>query len=202
MSRCGAMSLPQIAPAVRPAGGRPGARRKLALAAARAIAAEGGYDAVTMREVARRSGVARATLYRYFSSKDHLLAEVILDLNADLREDLKAHPPCGGTLVERVTEAWARVIDGVRREPKLLAATLRAYFSEDPAVRATGPEIRRMSSSYLEAGLGDAYVPERADIARVLGALSFAMLMSLAGGHRSYEEAVDDIRTAARLLLK
>jgi len=186
----------------RPAGGGPGARRKLALRAAREIAAEGGYDAVTMREVARRSGVARATLYRYFSSKDHLLAEVILDVNAELRDELKEHPPCGDTLADRVTDAFARVIRGVQREPKLLTATLRAYFSPDPAVHAVGPEIRKMGSAFLEVGLGDAEVPERAEIARVLGALSFAMLLSLSGGHRTYDEAIDDIRNAARLLLR
>lgn len=197
-----AMSLAEVAVKQRPIGARPGARRRLALAAARAIATEGGYELVTMREVATRSGVARATLYRYFSSKDHLLAEVILDLNAELREDLRTNPPVGATPAERVTDAFARVLHAVAREPKLLAATLRAFFSQDPAVRAIGPEIRRMSSAYVEAGLGDANVPERAEIARVLGPLSFAMLLTISGGHRTYEEAVDDIRCAARLLLK
>jgi TetR/AcrR family transcriptional regulator, cholesterol catabolism regulator len=196
------MTLAQVTVSERTVGGRPSARRKLAIAAARAIAAEGGYDAVTMREVATRSGVARATLYRYFSSKDHLLAEVMIDLNLDLREELRMQPPVGPTLAERVTDAFARVIGALLREPNLLSASLRAYFSQDPAVRALGPEIRSMGSMFLEAGLGDAEVPERADIARVLGAVSFAMVLSLAAGHRSYEEAVDHIRAASRLLLR
>ena len=37
------------------------------------LAAEGGYDAVQMREVAERADVALGTLYRYFPSKVHLL---------------------------------------------------------------------------------------------------------------------------------
>jgi AcrR family transcriptional regulator len=196
------MSLPEVAVKERPTARRPGARRKLALAAAREIAAEGGYDAVTMREVAVRSGVARATLYRYFSSKDHLLAEVILELNGQLREELRTDPPVGDTLVERVTSAFARLLGHASREPKLLAATLRAFFSRDPAARAAEPEIRRMSRAYLEAGLGGAQLPEHDDIARVLGPLCFAMLISLSGGRRTYEEAVDDIRCAVRLMLR
>jgi AcrR family transcriptional regulator len=196
------MSMAELVVKPRPSGARPGARRKLALAAARAIAAEGGYDAVTMREVAVRSGVARATLYRYFSSKDHLLAEVILAMNAEMREELRINPPVGADLVERVTEAFARALAVAAREPKLLAATLRAFFSHDPAARAAEPEIRRMSHAYLEAGLGDALVPEREDIGRVLGPLCFAMLLSLSGGRRTYDEAVDDIRCAVRLMLK
>jgi AcrR family transcriptional regulator len=196
------MSMAGLAVKRPPGRSRPGARRKLALAAARAIAAEGGYDAVTMREVALRSGVARATLYRYFSSKDHLLAEVILEINAEMREELRINPPVGPDLVERVTDAFARLLAGAAREPKLLAATLRAFFSHDPAARAAEPEIRRMSHAYLEAGLGDAKVPDREAMGRVLSPLCFAMLLSLSGGRRTYDEAVDDIRCAVRLMLK
>ena len=36
-----------------------------------------GYEGLTVRAVARRAGVAPATAYTYFSSKDHLLAEVL-----------------------------------------------------------------------------------------------------------------------------
>jgi AcrR family transcriptional regulator len=196
------MTVAPIVTAQRTNGGRPGARRKLAIAAARAIAAEGGYEAVTMREVATRSGVARATLYRYFSSKDHLLAEVILDLNTSMRDELAIHPPIGASVTERVTDSFARVFAAVLREPKLLSATLRAYFSQDPAVRQLGPQIRTMGAIYLEAGLGNADIPDRADVAKVLGSLSFAMLLSLSGGHRTYEEAVGDIRRAVRLLIR
>src|SRR4051812_34906156 len=39
-------------------------------------ATEAGYDGLTVRSVARRAGVAPATAYTYFSSKDHLVAEV------------------------------------------------------------------------------------------------------------------------------
>src|SRR3546814_3490165 len=35
-----------------------------------------GYDGLTVRNAARRAGVAPATAYTYFGSKDHLVAEV------------------------------------------------------------------------------------------------------------------------------
>ena len=194
------MAAPSVIP--EHPGGRPGARRKLAIKAARAIAAEGGYEAVTMREVAARSGVARATLYRYFSSKDHLLAEVILDLNSSMREEFAIHPPVGSSVGERIADSFARLFGVCTREPKLLSATLRAYFSQDPAVKQLGPQIRMMGAIYLEAGLANADLPDRADVARVLGTVSFAMLLSLASGHRSYEDAVEDTRRAIRLLVK
>ena len=53
------------------------ARRERVIAAAVDLASEGGYDAVQMRDVATTAGVALGTIYRYFSSKDHLLAETM-----------------------------------------------------------------------------------------------------------------------------
>src|SRR3546814_19203112 len=35
-----------------------------------------GYDGLTVRNAARRAGVAPATAYTYFGSKDHLVADV------------------------------------------------------------------------------------------------------------------------------
>src|SRR5579875_1949448 len=49
-------------------------RRTRILETAIQLASEGGYDAVQMRDVAGQAGVALGTLYRYFSSKDQLLA--------------------------------------------------------------------------------------------------------------------------------
>src|SRR5579884_3629276 len=50
------------------------ARRQRVVDSAMTLALEGGYDAVQMRDVAARAHVAMGTVYRYFSSKDHLLA--------------------------------------------------------------------------------------------------------------------------------
>ena len=38
---------------------------------------EHGYGPITVRSIAKRAGVATATAYTYFSSKDHLLSEVL-----------------------------------------------------------------------------------------------------------------------------
>ncbi len=48
-------------------------RRQRSLDATLMLASRGGYEAVPMRAVAGRAGVALGTLYRYFPSKVHLL---------------------------------------------------------------------------------------------------------------------------------
>ncbi|MGK2870069.1 MAG: TetR family transcriptional regulator [Mycobacterium sp.] len=52
-------------------------RRDAILDAVLVLAAEGGYGAVQMRTVSERAGIAVGTLYRYFASKNHLLASAL-----------------------------------------------------------------------------------------------------------------------------
>ncbi len=52
-------------------------REETILAAATAIAAEGGMAAVQIAAVAARAGIAAGTVYRYFPSKTDLVAELV-----------------------------------------------------------------------------------------------------------------------------
>jgi AcrR family transcriptional regulator len=53
------------------------ARHEAILAAARALASEGGIAAVQIAPVAGRAGIAAGTVYRYFPSKTELVAELV-----------------------------------------------------------------------------------------------------------------------------
>jgi AcrR family transcriptional regulator len=68
------------------------ARRERVVSAALSLAAEGGYDAVQMRDVAVRASVALGTIYRYFTSKDHLLAAACVGWVGDLERRLARRP--------------------------------------------------------------------------------------------------------------
>src|SRR3954467_6992747 len=69
------------------------ARRRRVLDATLRLAAEGGFDAVQMRDVASAADVALGTVYRYFTSKERLLLEAMAEQQADLRAYLEIHPP-------------------------------------------------------------------------------------------------------------
>src|SRR5947209_19863640 len=58
-------------------------RRQRIVAAATTLLEHGEYDAVQMRDVAEAAGVALATIYRYFTSKEHLYAAVLFEWAAD-----------------------------------------------------------------------------------------------------------------------
>src|SRR6266571_4440532 len=53
------------------------ARHDAIIAAAQALAAEGGMAAVQIAPVAARAGIAAGTIYRYFPSKTELVAAVV-----------------------------------------------------------------------------------------------------------------------------
>ena len=68
------------------------ARRRRVLDATLRLAAEGGFDAVQMRDVASAADVALGTVYRYFTSKERLLLEAMAEQQSDLRGYVERAP--------------------------------------------------------------------------------------------------------------
>ena len=70
-------------------------RRDRIVRAAITLLEHGEYDAIQMRDVAQEAGVALATVYRYFTSKEHLYAAALLEWAANFpaREPVEARRP-------------------------------------------------------------------------------------------------------------
>ena len=66
--------------------------RQDVLTVSSALFAERGYYAVSMEDIAAAADVGRATLYRYFSTKDRILAELTRRAVADIEEHAGALP--------------------------------------------------------------------------------------------------------------
>ena len=105
------------------------ARRGRILDAALELSAEGGFDAVQMREVAARADVALGTLYRYFPSKENLLLSVMGVQVEALADRLARRPPEGTDPVERVVDVLGRANRALQRQPDVTVAMIRALVS-------------------------------------------------------------------------
>lgn len=107
------------------------------------------YADLTVRGVAARAEVAPATAYTYFSSKNHLVAEVYLQL---VRQ-VPYHTDVNHTRVTRVQQALRSLALMVADEPEVAAACTIALLSSDagvPAVRdRVGAEIHKRIKSAL-----------------------------------------------------
>ena len=67
------------------------ARQELILAHAQRLIAEQGADAVSMAELAGATGLSRPAIYQYFASREHVLAELIINEMADLSNAIDEH---------------------------------------------------------------------------------------------------------------
>ena len=177
-------------------------RRLAVIEAAMELAATGGYEAVVIKDVAARAGVSLGTLYRYFSSKDHLLAEALQVWGERLGRRLAASPPRGDTPAERVASVLRRMARGVEREPELGVALTRALLSPDPGALANRDELAAEMRGWIDLALGDAPVRDREGVVSVLEHLCFAHMITLANGQRTPQEVGAELERAARLLLE
>lgn len=92
---------------------------------------EGGTEAVTVEEVAARSGVAKSTIYRHFQSRENLIA-------AAARGCVVEHPtPDTGTLDSDLRWLFARfsISEGEQRLNRLLPLLIDVG-RRDPEARA------------------------------------------------------------------
>lgn len=176
-------------------------RRAKILTAARELASDGGYEAVVMRDVAERAGVALGTLYRYFASKDHLLAEVLVEWGGELETGLRRSAPQGETPLERVLAVLRRAARQIAAEPVLAAAVTAALLSADPAVSDTQPEFSAMMRRWLDLAVEDEDVRDRDHVVEMLEHVFFSSMIGLVNGRRAPSDVGEQLERAARLLL-
>lgn len=178
------------------------ARRERVIRAALDLGAEGGYDAVQMRDVARRSEVALGTIYRYFSSKDHLLAAALVTWTNDLERQVARRPPKGATLSARVGDVLRRATAGMERQPKLTEAVILAISSPDPGAASCQGEVAGAMGRVIDRAMPDGLDSEtKADLARVLNFVWYGALLGWVNGWTGTDDVGREITNATRLLL-
>ena len=177
------------------------ARRDRVIESALELASEGGYDAVQMRDVAISAQVALGTIYRYFSSKDHLLAAAQLELWRKQSERLKAHPAKGESDAERVMSVLNRSMRGALNDPQRTQALVTASSSPDPAVRECQSELMGIMDEVLGAAMSDVEPTRRDQIAVTLRQVWFAWLLGWVNGWNDAPTVSAQLETATRLLL-
>ena len=148
VQRCSGRDHSQAAPARAPRNRRQEETFRKVLAAGIETLREKSYADLTVRAVAARAKVAPATAYTYFSSKNHLIAEVYLDLVRQVPYFTDVNEP----MPTRVNKALRHLALVVADEPEVAAACTTALLggSADPAVRpsATGSARRSTVASH------------------------------------------------------
>jgi AcrR family transcriptional regulator len=178
------------------------ARRERVVRAALDLGAAGGYDSVQMRDVATSAGVALGTIYRYFSSKDHLLAAAMVEWVHDLERRVAQRPPKGDTTAERVVGVLRRATRAMEREPKLSEAVVTALLSPDRGAAACQEDVSASMTRILSHALGADFDPAfQTQITRTLGHVWFSSLIGWVNGWSGMDKVADEVELATHLVL-
>lgn len=157
---------------------------------------ESSYADLTVRAVAARAGVAPATAYTYFSSKNHLIAEMYLDLVSRV----PYFTDVNDTMTTRVDAALRALTLVVADEPEVAAACTTALLGggSDPAVR----KVRDRIGAEIHKRIRSAVGPD-AD-SRVVSALEmtfFGALVNAGSGAFTYHQIADRLSYVVGLIV-
>ncbi|KAB8193742.1 TetR family transcriptional regulator [Nonomuraea phyllanthi] len=175
-------------------------RRKRIVQAAAALASRGGVEAMQMRTVAERAGVALGTLYRYFPSKMDLVVAVVGEEIDLLESSIERRPPGATTPASRAVDVLMRATRGLMREPELADALIRSLIMAEVETpfgeRMTGL-LLRVSADGLTV---DEASEEQLDLAGSLASVWVQELLEMLRGRRTYDQIQRRIETAAARL--
>ena len=130
--------------------------------AAIALLETGEYDAIQMRDVAERAAVALATIYRYFTSKEHLYAAAMLEWASGYPSTGRAGSVAGGSDEARLRALMRRAVRAFERYPQMMRAEIVLESSNDPNARALWDEFAAHNTATLTAAMSSTD-PEHGD---------------------------------------
>ena len=163
-------------------------REQTILAAATAMAAEGGMAAVQIADVAARAGIAAGTVYRYFPSKTDLIAELVAAVAGRELDAMKAAADLAPGPLSALAASIATFAARALNERRLSWAVMAEPV--DARVDAMRLDYRQSLAAELEmrilAAIEGSHLPEqdaRVAAPAIVGALMEGLLGPLAPSH-------------------
>ncbi|MBN9216217.1 MAG: hypothetical protein ABS62_04875 [Microbacterium sp. SCN 70-200] len=150
-----------------------------------------GYDALSMEEIAAKTGVAKTTIYRRFPSVEHVVVALLVSWQREVpiltEGDLR-------TRVLALVTPLARDLDPAPM--RRVVAELAAAAARDESLRAQVTELwqsrRAAAASALRATLGDEHVDIDVVLDLLIGPLYYRVLVTDAPLGDEYVTAVVD----------
>lgn len=164
-------------------------RRTDGIISAATILASDGYDAVHLRTIADRAGVATSTIYRYFSSKNEILVVCfhrwIVDFELAIRPELVGY----NSPFERLRHLLFHFTRAICESAGFAESVTRAYVSADFQV-ANGADPIRIALETVFGGASPDDQPSGASpaIGSLIADLWLTNLLAVAQGRVTVED--------------
>ncbi|MFZ4519629.1 MAG: TetR/AcrR family transcriptional regulator [Microthrixaceae bacterium] len=156
---------------------------------------DGGYDGLTVRNVARRAEVAPATAYTYFGSREHLVTEMFWRRLAAMDDTPFA---AGASPSERAAATLRDLALLVADEPQLAAACTVAMMAPAPDVALLRDRIGAEMHRRLVVAVGEDQDPA---IVRALDLTVSGALVHAGTGHLAYRDLPARLAEVAELVM-
>ncbi|MDH6283066.1 AcrR family transcriptional regulator [Prescottella agglutinans] len=156
---------------------------------------EEDFTGLTVRAVASLAGVGPATAYTYFSSKEHLVAEVFWR-----RLSQSPRPAADGLdRTGRVVAVLRGIALLLADEPGLSGAVTNALLGSDPDVEHLRLRIGIEIRGRLQEALGEPGDPE---VLETLDILYAGALLRAGIGYGTYEDLAGSLERSATMILE
>jgi AcrR family transcriptional regulator len=159
------------------------------------------YDKIQVKDVAEEANVALGTVYNYFSSKDHLFAEVLIAWAATLGPSISRNPLRGTNDVERLTEVFHRSVRAFQRQPHLARLVATLETSSDPFATEILARLGETTTTVYVDAIQDVDDATARAVVRVVDAVLASALRSWVAGRIPVAEVYDRLSEAIALLL-
>ncbi len=176
-------------------------RRRRVLDAVIDLVASGRVDDWGMKDVADRSGVALGTIYRYFSSKDHLAAAALLEWARSLDAGRAGARVEGATMTDRLVAILRQAVRAYQRQPAFARLVILAATSTDPFASECYAEMGGSVFTTLGEALDDLDPVDRRRVLDVVGAVWYQALIEWVNDRKTIAQVYDAVESAARLVL-
>lgn len=177
-------------------------RRTRIIDAALLLSRRRAFDQIQMKDVAEASGVALGTMYQYFSSKDHLFAEALVQWGELLPGNLHRRPLVGSDPAERLTGVLHRAVRAFQQQPNLAKLVTALAVSSDPfAVEAIARLDQTTGAAFRQAlvGLDD---PTAESMVRIIDHVMAGVLRLWSAGRISIDEVYRSLDEMVALLFR
>jgi len=177
------------------------ARRERIVKVALDLLVNADYEKIQMKDVAEASDVALGTVYRYFTSKEHLFAAVQLEWVKSLHRQILRRPPTGQSNLERLSQVLHKSVRAFQIQPQFYRVLLVLEVAKDPFAKELFEVMSRETEATYGESLSGVDPKTASDLLGVVLAVLGAELRSWVLGRQSIDEVKQNIDAALSLLL-
>ncbi|WAP52369.1 TetR/AcrR family transcriptional regulator [Arthrobacter sp. ATA002] len=163
-------------------------RRQRILDAAKTLLRSTDFESIQIRDVASTANVALGTVYRYFSSKEHLYATVLYDWSVPFYSADQSWAS-GLETTGRVAQRLRKALTAFEKKPHFYQTILILRTSSDPNVRELMQQLVLVLEEPFRSDFSTLPPDEAADITAMVWAVLMDLVGRLLSGNKTMPEA-------------